>query len=72
MLKEKGVKVVLVYGDPNYYNRTGFKAGHKLEAPFPLHHPPEAWMAQELEEGALAKAEGIVNCVEPLMDPEHW
>ena len=26
-LKERGAEIVLVYGDPNYYMRTGFKAG---------------------------------------------
>ena len=32
-LKERGAKIVLVYGDPNYYMRTGFTADHNLKPP---------------------------------------
>jgi predicted N-acetyltransferase YhbS len=28
ILKERGAEIVLVYGDPDYYMRTGFRAGH--------------------------------------------
>ena len=70
-LKERGAKIVLVYGDPNYYTRTGFKAGHNLEAPYKLEYP-EAWMAQELVKGVLAKTQGMVRCALSLNSPEHW
>ncbi len=70
-LKTRGAEIVLVLGDPNYYTRTGFKAGHNLEAPYKLEHP-EAWMAQELVEGVLTKTQGTVRCASSLNSPEHW
>ncbi len=71
-LKERGAEVVLVYGDPDYYHRTGFKAGHHLKPPHKLNYPAEAWMAQELVEGILNKTQGIVQCATSLNSPEHW
>jgi predicted N-acetyltransferase YhbS len=70
-LRNRGADIVLVYGDPNYYTRTGFKAGHNLEAPYKLEYP-EAWMAQELVEGVLTKTQGMVRCALPLNSPELW
>jgi len=71
-LKERGARIVLVYGDPNYYMRTGFKAGHNLKPPHKLKFPEEAWMAQELEENILTKTQGKVRCALSLNSPEHW
>jgi len=71
-LKERGAKIVLVYGDPNYYMRTGFKADHNLKPPHKLKYPEEAWMAQELEENILTKTQGMVRCALSLNSPEHW
>jgi len=71
-LKEHDAEIVLVYGDPNYYMRTGFKAGHNLKPPYKLAYPEEAWMAQELVEGILAKTQGMVRCAMSLSSPEYW
>ena len=71
-LKERGAEIVLVYGDPNYYQRTGFKADHNLKPPHKLTYPEEAWMAQELVESALIKTQGMVRCAVALNSPEHW
>lgn len=71
-LKERGAEIVLVYGDPNYYMRTGFKAGHKLKPPHKLKYPEEAWMAQELVENILIKTQGTVRCAMSLNLPEYW
>ena len=71
-LKARGAEIVLVYGDPNYYTRTGFKAGHNLKPPHKLKYPDEAWMAQELEEGILANTRGAVQCASSLDSPEYW
>jgi len=71
-LKERGAEIVLVYGDPNYYMRTGFKAGHNLKPPHKLKYPEEAWMAQELVEGMLTRMQGVVRCASSLNSPEHW
>jgi len=32
----EGAEIVLVYGDPDYYIRTGFKSGHNLKPPHKL------------------------------------
>jgi putative acetyltransferase len=71
ILKERGANLVFVYGDPNYYKRTGFKAGHNLKPPYNLEYP-EAWMVKELTQGALAKAEGMVKCASSLNSQEYW
>ncbi len=72
ILKERGAEIVLVYGDPNYYMRTGFKADHNLKPPHKLKYPEEAWMAQELVESILTKTKGTVRCAMSLSSPEYW
>lgn len=72
MLAEQGKGIVLVYGDPAYYSRTGFGADHNLKPPHELRYPREAWMAQELQPGALATTVGTVRCAAALNDPKHW
>lgn len=71
-LKKRGAEIVLVYGDPDYYMRTGFRAGHKLKPPYKLEYPEEAWMAQELVEDVLTKTQGMVQCAASLNSPEYW
>lgn len=71
-LKQRSAEIVLVYGDPKYYMRTGFKSGHKLKPPYKLEYPEEAWMAQEMIEGMLTKTQGIVRCAMALSSPEYW
>ena len=58
-------------GDPNYYSRAGFKAGHGLKPPYKLEFP-EAWMALELREGVLSTIKGTVRCAASLNAPELW
>jgi len=71
LLGERAAQVVLVLGDPNYYSRAGFHAGHDLEPPYDLEYP-EAWMALELQPGALAGIHGVVRCADSLHSPELW
>jgi len=71
-LKARGADIVLVYGDPNYYKRTGFTSGHNLKPPQKLSYPIEAWMAQELVTSVLTKTQGTVRCALSLNLPEHW
>ena len=70
-LRKRDAEIVLVYGDPNYYTRTGFKAGHNLKAPYKLEYP-DAWLAQGLVEGVLSKSQGVVRCALSLSSPELW
>lgn len=70
-LKAQGAEVVFVLGDPNYYERSGFKAGHKVLAPYELEYP-EAWLAKELKIGVLSEVRGVAKCASVLMSKEHW
>ena len=59
ILRERGERVAIVLGHPDYYPRFGFSAdkARALESPF----PPHAYMAVELEPGALAGVSGKVR-----------
>ena len=70
-LRDNGTQIVLVYGDPNYYSRTGFSTEHHIAAPYALEHP-HGWMAQALVAGALTNIEGKLSCADALSTPEHW
>ncbi len=70
-LKASGTQFVMVLGDPNYYQKSGFHTGHQLETPYAIDYP-EAWMAIELKKGALDGVKGKVLCVSPLDAPEYW
>lgn len=72
ILKERGAEIVFVYGDPNYYKRTGFKAGHSIQPPHTLKYPKEAWMAQELVNGIIAETRGLLQCAASLSSPDLW
>jgi len=75
LLRERGVPLVFVLGDPGYYQRFGFTpAGvHGLEAPYAI--PPEqaeGWMVHELSPGATAANAGVIRCADALMDQQLW
>ncbi len=57
-LRNRGERIVIVLGHEHYYPRFGFSCekARPLSSPF----PPEAYMALELEAGAL---DGITGCV---------
>jgi len=58
-LQEQGVRIVIVLGHTEYYPRFGFtpEKARRLASPF----PPEAFMALELSDGALAGVHGTVK-----------
>lgn len=64
--RDAGHKIVLVLGHPNFYPRFGFSSelARPLESPF---GGGEAWMALELEPGALDQVEGRVEFSPPFM-----
>ncbi len=70
-LREQGVAFVMVYGDPNYYSRSGFHVQNAIKAPYELAFP-HGWQAQALQPGALEGLAGTLRCAGPLMNPEHW
>ena len=59
LLRKRGERIVIVLGDPDYYPRFGFSRDKArfLESPF----PPEAFMALELQTGALEGVRGRVR-----------
>jgi putative acetyltransferase len=59
--KKMGWTAVIVLGQPTYYPRFGFQPAHEfgIESPFPL-NDPSAFMALELQDGALEGSEGMV------------
>lgn len=74
-LREAGVALVFVLGDPGYYARFGFQAAGRqgLAAPYPIPEAhAEAWRVQALRDGVLGKVQGSVTCCDALMQPELW
>lgn len=71
VLRSQGVGLVLVYGNPQYYSRFGFAAGHQIVAPFPLKYP-DAWMACELTDGLFNSVKGLAECALSISRPEYW
>ena len=59
--RRAGRSAVVVVGHPEYYPRFGFRpaAGFGLRCEYPV--PDEAFMAVELEPGALANSHGLVK-----------
>lgn len=61
MAKERGYKLVVLVGDPDYYGRFGFISafdqGLQLPGPVDAHR----FLVCELETGALAGVKGMVN-----------
>ena len=73
MLTENGVGVVLVYGDPDYYGRFGFKAeiGLSFVPPYSLQFP-FGWMGVMLNETSIPEQPIQFDCVAVLSKPELW
>ena len=72
-VKERGVKVLVTYGDPGFYSRTGFQhiTEEMIQPPFKLSQP-EGWLAQSLDGNPLQAIEGTCTCVSALNDPRYW
>jgi putative acetyltransferase len=72
-MSAKGVDVVFVYGDPEYYERFGFSAdaAERYIAPYKLQYP-FGWQAFILNEWDLGKGSVPVTCVAALCNPGLW
>ena len=59
--RELDHNIIIVLGDPHYYQRFGFETASKfgIQAPFTV--PDEAFMVLELKPGALTGISGIVR-----------
>jgi len=73
MLSADGVDVLLVYGDPEYYGRFGFKEGigRSFVPPYPLEYP-FGWLGMMLNGKDLPKMPLRFECVQALNDPDLW
>ncbi|MCT4662455.1 MAG: N-acetyltransferase [Tissierellales bacterium] len=56
--KDLGFNAVIIFGDPNYYNRFGFKNAEIYNIQTSMGENMEAFMALELYDGALDKVVG--------------
>jgi len=74
-LRQMGVDLVFVLGDPGYYGKHGFSPagveGYAAPQPISPEHA-DAWMVQELRPGILERTNGRVTCAQTLSDPKHW
>ena len=73
MLTENGVGAILVYGDPDYYRRFGFKAeiGLSFVPPYSLQYP-FGWKCMMLNETSIPEQPIQFDCVAALSKPELW
>jgi len=72
-LRSQNVNLVLTYGDPDFYSKTGFTqiSENVIKAPHPLSQPI-GWLAQSLDGKALQTMNGSTQCVEALDDSKFW
>lgn len=59
--RRSGYSAVVVLGHPEYYPRFGFAPAHTFGLTCEFPSPPEAFMAIELESGALNRIRGVVR-----------
>ena len=74
-LRDSGVALVFVLGDPAYYRRSGFEPVGELilTAPYPLSPAyAEAWMVLALRPDFLGRVRGQVRCAPALDHEELW
>ena len=73
ILTKNGVGVLLVYGDPEYYGRFGFKEeiGHSFIPPYPLEYP-FGWTGMMLNGTAIPNTPVKFKCVDALSKPDLW
>ena len=71
-LREGGVKLLVTYGDPNFYSKTGFEKADESELipPYKLSQP-EGWLAQFLADDPF-KVVGKCTCVCAFNNPAFW
>jgi putative acetyltransferase len=73
VLAERGIALVFVLGDPDYYTRCGFTPAypHGLHAPYVI-EPEEAWMVRPLRPDVLGHVQGQARCAEALAAEKYW
>ena len=65
-LREEGISVVYVLGDPSYYGRLGFSAERSVRTPYPLPEDwADAWQSQRV-------GDAVVPAIGTLSLPDFW
>lgn len=72
-LKQRGVEVVVTYGDPAFYSRVGFEplAESVIQAPLEL-SMPQGWLGQALSSNAIPVISERPVCVKAFDNPIYW
>ena len=72
-LINRDVDVVVTYGDPSYYSKTGFQplSESVIQAPLNL-SMPEGWLGQSLNQESIPTIHERPRCVEEFNDPVYW
>ncbi|MBX2837946.1 MAG: N-acetyltransferase [Gammaproteobacteria bacterium] len=72
-VKKSGVEIVVTYGDPDYYAKTGFEPISEavIPAPYPLSQP-HGWLALTLTQEAIEHMVGKTQCVSAFEHREYW
>jgi len=73
MLTKDGVGILLVYGDPDYYQKFGFKEeiGRLFVPPYPLQYPV-GWTGMTLNAITPPDSPTKIECVSALSKPALW
>ena len=73
ILSKEGVDVLLVYGDPKYYERFGFEkeSARSFVPPYSLEYP-FGWLGMMLKGVEAPKSPIKFECVKSLNKPELW
>jgi len=73
MLTKDGADILLVYGDPDYYGRFGFKEeiGRLFVPPYPLEYP-FGWTGMKLNKNNAPNTPIKFECVAALSKPDLW
>ncbi len=72
-LKNRSASLVVTYGDPAFYSKTGFEVLSQdlVQAPRPL-SMPQGWLGQPLFGDAIPILKSRPACVPEFDDPAYW
>ena len=73
MLNKDGVGILMVYGDPSFYGRFGFKEeiGHSFVPPYTLQYP-FGWTGMMLNDNPVPEQPIQFDCVAVPSKPDLW
>ena len=72
-LRAAGVDIVMTYGDPAFYSKTGFSPVSEKEAPAPYElQYPHGWLVNRLSDSPISPLAGPVSCVPALRKRVYW